>query len=81
MVATNQYTISSIAKEFGEKEEVVEYNVQKAIDKHIFKNVYLSKQTKEILLVNKTSSAKKIKGNQQNVNVENNVIINDNTTK
>lgn len=75
MLSTNKFTIKDIAEEFGESIETVEANIQKAIDKHILKNVYLSKQTKEILLIDNVSANKKVKGNIQNVNVENNVII------
>ena len=40
--------IEDIAKEFNEEPNLVETNIQKAIDKHILKNVYLSKQTKNL---------------------------------
>ena len=53
MLATNSYKIEDIAKEFNEEPRLVEAYIQKAINKHILKNVYLSKQTKEVLLVNK----------------------------
>lgn len=53
MLATNSYKIEDIAKEFNEEPRLVESYIQKAINKHILKNVYLSKQTKEVLLVNK----------------------------
>ena len=78
MLATGNNKLEDISKEFGESIEIVEANIQKAIYKHILRNVYLSKQTKEILIINKTSANKKVKGNIQNVNVENNVIIEDN---
>ena len=81
MVATNQYTIFAIAEEFEEPVEEVEKFIQNAIDEHILYNVYLSKKTKELLLINKKPTFNKAKINQQNVNVENNVIINENTTK
>lgn len=53
MLATNSYKIEDIAKEFNEEPRLIESYIQKAINKHILKNVYLSKQTKEVLLVNK----------------------------
>jgi len=77
ILATNKNSLEDISKEFGENIEIVEANIQKAIDKHILKNVYLSKQTKEILLIDNLSGNKKVKGNIQNVNVENNVIVQD----
>lgn len=77
ILATNNNSLEDISKEFGENIEIVEANIQKAIDKHILKNVYLLKQTKEILLIDNVSANKKVKGNIQNVNVENNVIINE----
>ncbi len=77
MVATNQYTITAIAEEFDETEEDVEKFIQKAIDEHILLNVYLSKKTKELLLIHKKNTSNKAKINQQNVSVENNVIINE----
>lgn len=78
MVATNQYTITAIVNEFDEHEEDVEKFIQNAIDQGILRNVYLSKKTKELLLIHKKPAFNKAKVNQQNVNVENNVIINDN---
>lgn len=75
ILATGNNTLEDISKEFGENIETVEANIQKAIDKHILKNVYLSKQTKEILVINKKLANKKVKGNIQNVNVENNVVL------
>ena len=75
ILATNKNLLEDIAKEFGENIETVEADIQKAIDKHILKNIYLSKQTKEILFIDNVSVNKKVKGNIQNVNVENNVII------
>lgn len=77
ILATNKNLLEDIAREFGENIETVEADIQKAIDKHILKNVYLSKQTKEILFIDNVSVNKKVKGNIQNVNVENNVIINE----
>lgn len=81
MDATNQYTITAIAEEFDEPVEEIEKFIQLAIDKGILGNVYLSKKTKELLLINKKPAFSKAKINQQNVSVENNVIINDNTNK
>ena len=77
MVATNQYTIFAIAEEFEEPVEEVEKFIQNAIDEHILCNVYLSKKTKELLLIHKKPTFNKAKVTQQNVSVENNVIIND----
>lgn len=76
MLATTNNKLEDIAKEFGENIETIEANIQKAIDKDILKNVYLSKQTKEVLVINKTSANRKVKGNVQNVNVENNLVVN-----
>lgn len=53
MLATEKYKIEDISKEFGETIDRVEKDIQKAIDKKILKEVYLSKHTKEILLVKK----------------------------
>lgn len=75
MLSTNKYTIDEISKEFGESIETVELNIEKAINRNILKKVYLSKHTKEILLIDNVSANKTVKGNIQNVNVENNVII------
>lgn len=77
MLSANKFTINEISMEFGESTETVEANIQKAINKKILKNVYLSRQTKEILLIKDFKTNSKVKGNIQNVNVENNVIINE----
>lgn len=72
MLATEKYNITDISREFGESIDIVEKDIQTAIDKHILRNVYLSKQNKEIIPINK--SKKSIK-NFQEVNLENNLII------
>jgi len=69
MLSTNKYTIDDIAKEFGESIEIVKATIEKAIDKKILKNVYLSKQTHELLVINKNTNKSNINKGIQNINI------------
>lgn len=78
MLATNVFTIDEISQEFGESAEIIQKNIQIAIDKKILKNVYFSNKDKKIYILD--SKSKKPNMNfdynvNMNIKEENNISI------
>ena len=77
-MSTNRLTIDEISQEFGESAEIIQKNIQIAIDKKILKNVYFSNKDKKIYILD--SKSKKPNMNfdynvNMNIKEENNITI------
>lgn len=78
IMSTNRLTIDEISQEFGESAEIIQKNIQIAIDKKILKNVYFSNKDKKIYILD--SKSKKPNMNfdynvNMNIKEENNITI------